>query len=60
VATQIIGDDFINDGQYCLLQVPSAVTWSDYKYLINPHHPDSKEIKIISSEKFPFDKRIFR
>jgi RES domain-containing protein len=58
--TQIIGDKFISDGQFCILQVPSAVTHGDYNYLINPHHPESKKIKVISSEKFPFDKRIFK
>jgi RES domain-containing protein len=59
-STQAIGDRFISDGQFCILQAPSAVTWGDYNYLINPHHPESKKIKIISSEKFPFDKRIFK
>ena len=58
--TQRIGDQFISDGQFCILQVPSAVTMGDYNYLINPRHPDSGKIKILSSEKFPFDKRIFR
>lgn len=57
---QAIGDQFVAEGQYCLLQIPSAVTQGDYNMLINPKHPDFKKIKIISVEKFPFDKRIFR
>jgi RES domain-containing protein len=60
LSTQIIGDQFVNQMGFCILQVPSAVTYGDYNFLINPHHPESKKIKITSSEKFPFDKRIFK
>jgi RES domain-containing protein len=56
---QAIGDKFVSDNQFCILQVPSAVTKGDYNYLINPYHPENEKIKIIASEKFPFDNRIF-
>jgi RES domain-containing protein len=59
-STQAIGDKFIADNKYCLLQIPSAVTQGDYNVLINPNHPEFRKIKIITTEKFPFDKRIFR
>ena len=58
--TQIIGDKFVSDNKYCVLQIPSAVTRGDYNILINQNHSDFKRIKIIATEKFPFDKRIFR
>jgi RES domain-containing protein len=58
--SQSIGDQFIADNKYCVLQIPSAVTQGDYNLLLNPNHLDFKRIKIISAEKFPFDKRIFR
>jgi len=58
--TQAIGDQFIADNEYCVLQIPSAVTQGDYNILINPNHPDFKRIKIIETEVFPFDKRIFK
>ena len=58
--TQAIGDQFIADNKYCVLQIPSAVTQGDYNLLINPNHPDFKRIKIILTESFPFDKRIFK
>lgn len=58
--TQAIGDKFISQNRHCLLQIPSAVTQGDYNLLINPNHLDFKEIKIIGTEKFPFDKRIFK
>lgn len=60
VSTQKIGDEFVSENEYCVLQVPSAVTKGDYNLLINPFHTDFKKIKIISTEKFPFDKRIFK
>jgi len=60
VSTQIIGDKFIADNKYCVLQIPSVVTQGDYNLLINPYHSDFPKIKIIAIEKFPFDKRIFK
>ncbi|KIC94400.1 RES family NAD+ phosphorylase [Flavihumibacter solisilvae] len=59
-ATQKLGDQFVLENRYCVLQVPSAVTRGDYNYLINPGHADFKRIKIIGAEKFPFDHRIFK
>jgi len=59
-ADQTIGDKFVSDKKYCVLKIPSVVTQGDYNLLINPYHPDFLNIKIISTEKFPFDKRIFK
>ncbi len=58
--TQAIGDRFIYDNKSGVLQIPSAVTKGDYNLLLNPNHPDFKRIKILLTEPFPFDKRIFR
>jgi len=57
--TQKIGDDFIYSKKACILKVPSAVVKGDYNYLINPHHQDFHNIKILSISAFPFDRRIF-
>ena len=59
-STQGIGDKFVSENRYCVLQIPSAVTRGDYNLLINPYHADFKRIKIIAKDKFPFDKRIFK
>jgi RES domain-containing protein len=59
-ATQAIGDKFVSENTFCVLQIPSAVTQGDYNLLINPNHADFAGIKIIHIEKFPFDKRIFK
>lgn len=60
IFTQAIGDKFIANNQHCILQIPSVVTRGDYNFLINPKHADFSKIKILTLEKFPFDKRIFK
>ncbi|RZJ71727.1 RES family NAD+ phosphorylase [Flavobacterium sp.] len=60
ITTQAIGDAFIFEKKFCVMQVPSAVTKGDYNLLINPGHPEFKMIRIISSVKFPFDTRLIR
>ncbi|MGI8655712.1 MAG: RES family NAD+ phosphorylase [Pyrinomonadaceae bacterium] len=59
-STQAVGDKFVAENKYCVLQTPSAVTRGDFNLLINPHHSEFSKIKIIASDKFPFDKRIFK
>jgi RES domain-containing protein len=58
--TKKIGDAFVREGRACLLRVPSAVVKGDHNLLINPFHPEFKEIKIIAAEPFPFDHRMFK
>lgn len=58
-ADQVVGDQFILDNKYCVMQIPSAVTQGDFNLLINPFHFDFKRIKIVSVEDFGFDQRLF-
>lgn len=58
--TQNIGDQFISERKSLILKVPSAVVQGDYNYLINPTHTDFKSIKIIKTELFSFDERLFK
>lgn len=58
-ATQTIGDEFIADGIYAVLKVPSAVVQDEYNYLINPALIGTQQIKIRSIESFNFDERLF-
>ena len=59
-STQAVGDKFVSDNKYCVLQIPSAVTQGDFSLLVNPYHSEFSKIKIIEIEKFPFDERIFK
>lgn len=58
--TQIIGDSFIKENEFCLLKIPSVVTKGDFNILVNPFHPEFKRIKLLSIEPFYFDHRIFK
>lgn len=59
-STQIFGNDFIASSKYLVLKVPSAVVQGDFNYLLNPKHPDCSKVKIISTEPFTFDERLFK
>jgi RES domain-containing protein len=58
--TQIIGDRFILDAKYLLMKVPSAVVQGDFNFLVNPRHPQFRLVRIVHSELFSFDKRLFK
>lgn len=59
VDTQEIGDSFIQDLDYCVMKVPSAVVKGDFNFLINPFHKDFKKIKILHVSAFPIDGRMY-
>ena len=56
-ATQQIGDRFVADSGYLVLQVPSAIVPGDVNFLVNPRHPDAGMLSIKSIEPFEFDSR---
>ncbi|MCC5930584.1 MAG: RES family NAD+ phosphorylase [Cyclobacteriaceae bacterium] len=55
--TQYIGDDFVYKKEAPVLKVPSSIVPPEYNYLINPNHPDSAKIKVISTQRLQFDSR---
>jgi RES domain-containing protein len=55
--TQIIGDDFVEQGEAAVLKVPSSIIPQESNYLINPDHPDSKRIIVKSKAPMVFDSR---
>ena len=59
-STQAIGDKFLKDGKFLVLKVPSAVVQGDFNYLINPAHKKASSIKVVHTEPFNFDPRLFR
>lgn len=58
-STQRSGDHFVRDNRTPVLKVPSAVVPGDYNYLINPAHGDAQKLRIIKTEPFGFDGRLF-
>jgi len=57
--TQELGDSFVKNQKYAVMKVPSAVVLGDFNYLINPQHADFSRIKIVKTERFSFDERMF-
>jgi len=57
--TQKIGDQFIIQGKFLVMKVPSAVVPGDFNYVINPRHPEFERIEIVRKEPYEFDERFF-
>ncbi len=58
-STQLIGDNFVTQGIYAVLKVPSVVVQDEFNFLLNPLHPAAREIVIRGIEPFNFDGRLF-
>ena len=56
--TQAIGDKWLAERETAVLKVPSAIIDLEYNYLLNPAHPDFKQIKIAAIKPFRFDSRL--
>ena len=56
--TQAIGDKWLTERETAILKVPSAIIDLEYNYLLNPAHPDFKQIKIAAIKPFTFDSRL--
>ena len=56
--TQKIGDSWLSKQDSLVLVVPSVVNPLEYNYLINPHHPKFKNVKIEDITPFDFDERL--
>lgn len=59
-STQQMGDKFILSGSFAVMQVPSVVVQGEYNFLLNPLHADFSKIRIVETEPFSFDERLFR
>jgi len=57
LATQYIGDDFVENNSAAVLKVPSCIVPPEYNYLINPSHPQASKITVISKVPLTFDSR---
>ncbi|MBB1285655.1 RES family NAD+ phosphorylase [Flavisolibacter sp. BT320] len=44
--------------KHLALRLPSVIVPSEYNFLLNPLHPDFRNVRIIEVEPFTFDRRI--
>jgi RES domain-containing protein len=56
--TRWIGDEWLAEGKFLLLQVPSVIIPDAFHTLINPLHRDASRLKIISTQSVPLDVRL--
>jgi RES domain-containing protein len=54
------GDEWIIAGRTVALLVPSAAVLGEWNLLLNPSHPDFRQIKFDQPLRFQFDARLFR
>jgi RES domain-containing protein len=57
---QQIGSLWLRQGRSAVLNVPSAIIPDERNYLLNPSHPDFKQITLLRHEPFLFDTRLIR
>ena len=57
---QALGSEWASRATSVLLRVPSAVIPEEYNYLVNPVHPDSRQLKIGRPQSFTFDARLLQ
>jgi RES domain-containing protein len=56
--TQAFGNQWLEEGRTLLLKVPSIPLPFEHNYLINPRHPEMKQVTLLDSAKIYLDKRI--
>ncbi|MGF1863984.1 RES family NAD+ phosphorylase [Enterovibrio norvegicus] len=54
------GTEWLQEMTTPVIQLPSAIIASEYNFLINPMHPESRVIKIIDQRDFYYDSRLKR
>jgi RES domain-containing protein len=56
--TKKIGDQFLTEKKYFMMQVPSVMMPEEMNYVINPLHTDMKQVKLLNKRRIDFDKRV--
>jgi RES domain-containing protein len=56
---QALGDAWLRARRSPVLQVPSSIVAECANFLINPAHPAASGIRIASSRRFAFDRRLW-
>lgn len=57
--TRFLGDGWLAESRTALLAVPSAPSPESTNYLLNPLHPDAKQLKVEWSRWIEYDNRFF-
>ncbi len=60
IATRTLGDLWLDARSSALLRVPSAIVPETWNVLLNPEHPDARQVEIVWHERYPWDARLLR
>jgi RES domain-containing protein len=55
-----IGQAWITQANALAMKVPSVVCPADFNYMLNPRHPDMRDVAVIAADAFELDPRLFR
>ena len=58
--TQWILLDWLNQPKTLVAAVPSVIVPMSVNYLIHPAHPTFRDIRVLKSERFPVERRLWR
>ncbi len=58
--TQQVGDTWLASVETALARVPSAIVPNTWNYLLNPEHPDAKQVQVVGAIHERFDRRLLR
>jgi len=58
LTTQAWGDDWLAEGRTAIAIVPSVVAPRTTNILLNPRHPDARQVRILSAARYPWDGRL--
>ena len=54
-----LGDQWLSKQETLMLRVPSAVVAQEHNVLINPLHPEMKQVKVVDALPFMIDERMY-
>ncbi len=57
--TRPLGDGWLREGRAVGLVVRSVLVPETYNLLVNPHHPEADQLRLLSAFAFPLDPRLF-
>jgi len=58
--TRRVGDRWLRSGSTALLRVPSLIVPATWNVLINPVHPESRQLRIVHVHRHGLDPRLIR
>jgi len=53
-----IGDQWVKENETCILEIPSVIIPEELNVLLNPAHPDMKDIGVTVIRKWLYDPRL--